>query len=178
MLGFGAWIHTMLLSENTRLLLSVFLQVNFLFGEKMFLPIDSFQINADYHKMQIITKCQAIEMQFSAYSFLYASHSPPSPAGVWAMTEEYAFSIWNEVSPVVKPLCYSAVTLPLELFIFILRPSISFSARQAWIARALLSRPRLDGRGPECSLAHAAFMWLGRCSRAVSSGFVRYITGA
>lgn len=44
---------------------------------------------AALREMQSITNCRAVE----AGCFLYASHSPPSPAGVWAMTEEYALSI-------------------------------------------------------------------------------------
>lgn len=77
----------------------------------------------------------------------------------------------------VKPLSYSAVKFPLERFAFILRPSISFSACQALIAPALLRCSPFGGRGLEYS-AHTAFLWLRRCSRAVSSAFVRYIRGA
>lgn len=92
------------------------------------------------------------------HCFLYASHSPPSPAGAWVMTEEYALSIWNEVSPVVKPLSYSAVKFPLELFAFILRPSIYFSACQALIAPAVLRSSPFDGRGPEYSCSHGFYL--------------------
>lgn len=90
-------------------------------GKKMWLPVDSFQVSADGHEM------------LSSWNVLFSvcQSLPAFPHGVWVMTEEYALSIWNEVSPVEKSLCYSAVTFPLELFTFILRPSISFSPCQA-----------------------------------------------
>lgn len=137
-LGFRVWVHAMP-CQRTLCCCSVCFSRSVYTGGKMLLPIDSFQINVDYHKMPsswnvLFSVCQSL---------------PPSPAGVWAMTEEYALRIWNEVSPVVKPLCYSAVTFTLELFAFILHPSISFSAHQAWIAPALLRCPWFDGRGPE-----------------------------
>lgn len=70
------------------------------------------------------------------------------------MTEEYALSIGNEVSPVVKPLTYSALKFSLELFAFILHPSISFSGCQARIAPAVLRCSPFDGRGLEYGRSH------------------------
>lgn len=63
-LCFGAQVCTMPLSENTMFLLSVILQVSLCWG-KMLLPIDSFQINADYHKIPssenaLFSVCQSL----------------------------------------------------------------------------------------------------------------------
>lgn len=84
-------------------------------GKTTVLPSTSFQIEADYPRTRssgnvLISVCQSL---------------PTFPAGVWLMPEGYALRMCNEVSAVVKPLCYSAVTFPSEPFLFILRPSRS-----------------------------------------------------
>ena len=91
-LGFGAWVCAVPLSENTMLLLSVFLLVSLCWGESV---VTSWQL---LHKCRLLQSAK--QLKCTVFCMPVTPHFPPRGSGQWPRNTHSAFEMksvvwWN-----------------------------------------------------------------------------------